>query len=241
MWILLVGALAVGLAFQRSLASTTFSVSEAVSMVDVRTDAGDIEVVVGDGPGVTAVRTATHWAGGRFDERAEGGVLVIRATCPSWSIVGCEANYRIEVPAGAMVTAHVGSGSVRVSGPLTAAVRTETGAGDIEVRGVSGPLSARTGTGSIQAAELSSASVQASSGAGRIALDLSGRAPEVVVAETGSGPVDLRLPPGRYRILANSGTGQVDVGVESHDGAAAVVTAKSGTGPVKVRPAAGAG
>lgn len=240
-WILLIGALGIGVAFQRSDSTESFATSDPITVVDIETGVGDLEVVATATGGASYRRTASRWAGASFDEVVQGGVLHIRADCPSLAILGCDVSYRIEVPAAAMLTLKSGSGSIDVVGGFTGPVRVETGAGPVEVRGPSGPVSIRAGAGPLTASGLGSATVQAATGSGPISLTLTGSPPEVVVAETGSGPVDVNLPPGRYRVVADSGTNTVDIGVETDGQAKAVVTAKTGAGPITVRPVAGSG
>jgi hypothetical protein len=113
---------------------------------------------------------------------------------------------------GATLTAHSGSGSVRATGIQGAAtlgsgsgdvelqqtgpgdVRAETGSGSVHISGTNGALKASTGSGDIDVQGHPTADWKLSTGSGSIQMALGGGAKFNLVADTGSGSVNVSQP-----------------------------------------------
>jgi hypothetical protein len=113
---------------------------------------------------------------------------------------------------GATLKAQTGSGSVRASGIQGQAtlgsgsgdvelhqagpgdVRAETGSGSVRLQGVNGALKASTGSGDIEVQGNPSTDWKLSTGSGSIHMDLGSGAKFNLVADTGSGSVNVSQP-----------------------------------------------
>lgn len=113
---------------------------------------------------------------------------------------------------GATLKAQSGSGSVRASGIQGAAtlgtgsgdvelhesgpgdVKAETGSGSVRLHGVNGALKASTGSGDIEVQGNPSTDWKLSTGSGSIHMDLGNSAKFNLVADTGSGSVNVTQP-----------------------------------------------
>ena len=113
---------------------------------------------------------------------------------------------------GATLKAQTGSGSVRASGIQGTAtlgsgsgdvelhetgpgdVRAETGSGSVRLQGVNGALKASTGSGDIEVQGNPSTEWKLSTGSGSIHMDLGSGAKFNLVADTGSGSVNVSQP-----------------------------------------------
>lgn len=234
--IVLVGGVALAIALARAPATTTYEAAGPISVVDVETDEGGVELVgtTSDGT-LRAERTAGRWGQARFEQSARDGVVVLRAECPGWALLGCGASYRLTVPEGAQVRVRTGGGAIGVAARLTGPVRLETGSGDVTVAAVAGVLTVRTTSGAISALGLEADSIDVTSGSGPVDVAVVGAPPSVVIAETASGSLALTLPPAEYRVVADS-RGTVDIGVVNVIAGRSVVAARSDTGSITIRP-----
>jgi len=184
----------------------------------IRLDLGnaDAEIVGGRDAPVVDVRRTDHFAFGRpatSARSAAGGTLRIRSRCPNTLFGTCAVRYRLTVPNNVPVTIHTGSGDVALSG-FRGSAHITTGAGDIAADSYCGfVLQARADSGDISA----SASC----------------APEQLELRTRSGAIRAVVPPGRYRIDAETSAGTPTVrGLVPADDAPFQIQALSGTGDV---------
>jgi hypothetical protein len=186
----------------------------------VNVDAGDASVTVvrgGDRIGV-GVRRTDHYTFGhdaRVSRSVVDGVLRLRSRCPSTVLHTCSADFRLIVPDNVPVTVATRSGAVDFIG-YRGTARVTTASGDINLGGFCGnSLEATAGTGDIDA-DTSCAAQQ---------LSLRSR----------SGAVHAHVPPGRYRVEADSDAGHVAIrGLTREDGSPFRVQALSGSGDVVV-------
>lgn len=186
----------------------------------VTVDAGDANVTVvrgGDRIGVGVRRTDRFTFGhdARVSRSIVGGVLRLRSRCPSTVLHTCSASYHLIVPDNVPVTVSTGSGAVDFDN-YRGTARVTTGSGDINLGGFCGnSLEATAGTGDIDA-DTACATQQLS-------------------LRTRSGSVHARVPPGRYRVEADSDAGDVAVrGLTREDGSPFRLQALSGSGDVLV-------
>jgi hypothetical protein len=196
------------------------------------------------------------------NHRVEGATLVLDGDCGWWCSVEYDVvlpaavpveghvgsgdvlvagmrSVRVEVGSGGIeatgiqrsVDARTGSGSVAVRdarGP----VQVRSGSGRIELDSIGGDLRARTGSGSIQGDGIAGERVQARSSSGGVDLGLTG--PREADLSTGSGQIEVTVPPDRYRVDTESGSGEVDVEVAQDPSADKHLDLATGSGNIRV-------
>jgi hypothetical protein len=189
------------------------------SLNGVVLDLGGADVVIGRGgrsPGVQVQRTERY----AFDHQpsvgraVSGGVFRLRSRCPATVMHSCSVSYRVLVPDNVPIDVRTGGGSVRLidyrgSGRIT------TRGGDIRITGFCGfSLQARTEQGDVSATT-------------ECAPQLSLR--------SRTGAVHAVVPPGRYRIDAETASGSRRVtGVTETSDAPFTIQALSSSGNVLV-------
>jgi hypothetical protein len=197
---------------------STYAVRGALNAVTL--DLGDADaVIVGGGDGRPAVIQRTeHFAFGHEAEarrEVSGGVLRLRSRCPEAVFGSCSADYRLTVPDNVPVTVRTGSGDVRFT-RYRGSARIDTEAGDISVAAFCGfALQARAETGHVSASAACP--------------------PERLMLRSASGDVHAVVPPGRYRVDADTDGGSSEVsGITSADESPFQIQALSSSGDVAV-------
>jgi len=228
-----VAALATGFSAEDS---ATITEPGPVRAVEVEVESGQVAVVAGAASGAVVTR-ARRYIGAKphGDDRVIDGVVHVNARCRVVRL-GCETDYRIEVPAGVPVKVRAERGSVSISG-MTGMVEVDAGAGDVRLDRTRGPVKVTTSAGDVDGVDMVAAFVDATTGAGRVRLTLA-EPPGRLGLRTGAGAIDVGLPAvsGGYRVEAKAGAGRVDVGVEQNPEAARIVTANSGAGRISIHP-----
>lgn len=198
--------------------SDSVTVTRPVAHIVVRSDAGDVRLTPAAVDRVTVEERRTWlWEEPAVDTTLQDdGTLVLSGSCPAARLMDlCQTEFTVRVPPGV-------------------AVRVDSGAGAIDVRGLDGPLDLRTTTGAISGSELLSDDVTAHTTTGELHLSFVS-APPSVAASSRSGDVDVALPLANYRIDGSSGSGDVAVrGLYRDDLAPRHVTASSRDGSVAV-------
>lgn len=205
-----------GLTSERRVA--TYGVQGAVNSVFLDLGAADADIVGGGSrPGVEVRRTDEFAFGRQAIARrdAAGGVLRIRSRCPEAVLSDCRTAYRLTVPDNVPVAVRTSSGDVRFTG-YQGSAQIDTGSGDIAVTAYCGfLLRARADGGNVSAG--------ASCTTDRMEL------------RSRTGDVRAIVPPGRYRVDADSDTGESEVrGLTPADEAPFVIQALSSSGDVSV-------
>jgi hypothetical protein len=196
----------------------TYAVRGAVSSVTLDLG-GASATVVGGGSGraVQVQRTDDFAFGRRADaqRRVADGALRLRSRCPQTVLASCSASYRVTVPDNIPVTVRTSSGDVRFN-RYRGSARIDTQTGDIAVGGYCGfALQARAETGNV----LASTSC----------------APERMELRSRTGDVHAVVPPGRYRVDADSDGGRRRVaGLTAAEDAPFQIQALSSAGDVQV-------
>jgi hypothetical protein len=119
----------------------------------------------------------------------------------------CELNATVNVPAGLPVTANTGGGNAEVTG-TTGPVTLSSGGGDIAADHAAGTLALNTSGGNIQATDLTSARLTATTGGGDIHAD--GVQSSVVSATTSGGDIQatgIAAP----TVTATTGGGDIEI------------------------------
>jgi hypothetical protein len=196
----------------------TYGVQGTVNAVFLDLGDSDADIVGGGNrPGVEVRRTDEFAFGRKAIARrdAAGGVLRIRSRCPDAVLGACAAAYRLTVPDNVPVTVRTDSGNVRFTG-YQGSAQIDTGSGDIAVSAYCGfLLRARADAGNVSAAT--------SCATDRMEL------------RSRTGDVRAVVPPGRYRVDADSDTGDTQVGgLTAVESAPFVIQALSSAGDVAV-------
>jgi hypothetical protein len=195
---------------------TTYDVRGSVTAIALDLGSSDAEIVGGRDDPVVGVRREDRFAFGQTAEvgrEVDGGRLRLRSRCPESVLRTCAASYRLTVPNNVAVTVRTGSGSVRLRG-FRGSAQIDTGTGDIAADAYCGfLLRARTDSGD----------VSATTSCATDRLELRSR----------TGQVRAVVPPGRYRIDADSDEGDRRVrGLSAADSAPFQIQALSSTGDV---------
>ncbi len=195
---------------------TAYSVRGALDAVVLDLGNADAEIVGGrEAPVVDVQRTdafAFHRPA-RAERRVQGRTLTLRSRCPATVLGSCSASYRLTVPNNVAVTVRTASGDVRLDAFRGSAL-IETLTGDVSATAYCGfALRARAEEGDVSAA--------------------ASCAPERLELRSRTGNVSAVVPPGRYRIDADSDSGSRRVrGLDPAEDAPFQILALTGAGDV---------
>lgn len=156
--------------------------------------------------------------------RGANGALTITATCSFSLTNNCGVSYTIRVPP-------------------EVAVNVDSGAGDVDARGLSttAPLKLSSGDGDVNAVGIDAGNISLESGNGDVTATLD-RAPARLDASSGNGNVTLTVPNTTYAVHASSGNGTLsDQTLRIDPSSPRSITASSGNGDVTIHAAGGAG
>jgi hypothetical protein len=198
--------------------SVFFAVRGSLSGVALDVSDADVEIAGGGPRALLRVQRIDRFAFGHdADVRRAltGGELRIRSRCPSTVPSGCSVRYRVVVPDNVPVTVRTAGGTVRFRG-YRGSARVTTRGGDIDIGSFCGfSLEARAESGDIDASAAC--------------------APQALSLRSTSGSVRASVPPGRYRVEAESASGSHRVlGVASVADAPFSIQALSSSGDVVV-------
>jgi len=195
---------------------TSYSVRGTLTAIALDLGNADAEIVGGrESPVVDVQRTDAfafdHPA--RSERRVVNGTLSLRSRCPVTVLGTCSASYRLTVPNNVPVTVRTASGDVRLDG-FRGSARIETGTGDV---------SASAFCGFVLRASAEDGDVSASASCAPNRLELRSR----------TGNVRAVVPPGRYRVDADTDTGRRSIqGLTMADDAPFQILALSDAGDV---------
>lgn len=108
-------------------------------------------------------------------------------------------------------------------------MRAETGSGSVRLHGVNGALKASTGSGDIQVEGNPATDWKLSTGSGSIRMDLGGSAKFNLVADTGSGSVNVAQP------ISMQGTLNRHHISGTVNGGGPTIRANTGSGDISIR------
>lgn len=181
---------------QRERVEQTFALGDAPSL-EITNFAGAVTVRAGEGDliRVVATKTATSRSrleGIKVEMNETGGQLVIRT---SKDFSGGNASVELEIAA-----------------PAASRVRVDTGAGEVDVRDITGQIDVHSGAGTVGVRGAES-TVRVELGAGQIIYEGAPRGD--CRFQTGAGEIILRLPEDpNVRIDVGSGLGAINVAFE---------------------------
>jgi hypothetical protein len=199
--------------------TSTYAVRGTVNGITL--DVGNADVaIVGGGTQAAALQVARtdRFAFGHPAEArrvVRGGMLSLRSRCPATLIGSCASAYRLRVPDNVPVTVRTSSGNVTSTG-YRGSARVDTSSGSVSFNGWCGfNLQVRAGTGDVRT--------------------IAACAPERLQLRSRRGDVDATVPPGRYRVDAESDEGSRSVrGVSEADDAPFQIQALSTSGDVRI-------
>ena len=170
---------------------TSYSVRGTLSAIDLDLGNADAEIVGGREAPVVDVRRTDAFAFHRpaaAERRVSDGTLRLRSRCPRTVLGSCSASYRLTVPNNVPVTVRTASGDVSLEA-FRGSAQIETGTGDV---------SATAYCGFVLRARAEDGDVAASASCAPNRLELRSR----------TGDVRAVVPPGRYRIDADTDSGR---------------------------------
>jgi hypothetical protein len=183
-------------------------------------DLGDADVTIARGgrrPAVQIERRERFAFGqsARATREIDGGVFMLRSRCPRTVLHSCSVRYRVVVPDNVPIDVRTSSGSVRLEG-------------------YRGSARVATGSGSVSIADFCGFGLQARAQSGDIAANVDCALQELSLRST-AGSVRVVVPPGRYRLDAETAAGQRRVsGVVDASDAPFSLQALSSSGDVRV-------
>jgi hypothetical protein len=196
----------------------TYSVRGSLRSISLDLGRADAVIMGGGSRPAVEVRRTDSFAFGRRAEaqrQVSGGVLRLRSRCADMVLGACSATYQVTVPDNIPINVRTSSGDVRFNA-YRGSARIDTGTGNIDVTAYCGfALQARAETGNVRA----NASC----------------APERMELRSRTGDIRAIVPPGRYRLDADSDGGSRKVrGVTAADDAPFQIQALSSAGDVDV-------
>jgi DUF4097 and DUF4098 domain-containing protein YvlB len=195
----------------------------------------DVEVRSGDGDEIKIERQfERNVFGSDPKEKYEDGTLKLRDTGCGFLSFGCRTNYIVTVPKEVKVALESSSGDLKVSG-VPAGADLKSSSGDIEVHNVGGALTMESSSGDLEAQALTATTVSTHSSSGSVDLDFANQ-PNSVDAESSSGDVTIRIPPGTdpYKVDTETSSGEKVTNVRSAPSATRTIKAHTSSGDVTI-------
>jgi hypothetical protein len=190
------------------------------SVNGLQLDLGDADVVVARGgrrPAVEIQRRESYAFGHTATARRQidGGVFMLRSRCPRTVLHSCSVRYRVVVPDNIPIDIRTGSGSIRLEG-------------------YRGSARVASGSGNVTITDFCGFGLQARAESGTIAANVDCALQQLSLRST-SGSVHVVVPPGRYRLDAETAAGRRTVrGVIEASDAPFTLQALSSSGDVTV-------
>lgn len=209
---------AVGTVYERDWRTSSSYPAADLRGIVVNASAGDVKVVTTDGPEVVVHRrVAAAWSAPKATAQTSGGLLRLSDDCPGWLFGHCQVSYEIMVPADFSVEA-------------------DSGAGDVEMDGLRGPVAISSGAGDVEIRDFRGTDLEAESSAGNIEVEC-GTTPTSLQAITSAGDIVVELPDGSgpYDVTTTTDVGDASSDVRADPAAPNRVTAVTSAGDVTVR------
>jgi Toastrack DUF4097 len=197
---------------------TAYSVTGSPSRIVLDVHSGNVEVL-GGGTSAVEVRRTEHLSfGHRSREKRSigGGVLAIDSSCPAVIVGTCSSDYRLTVPDNVPITVRTSDGAVHLAA-FRGSATVQTDSGDVSADAFCGfSLSITTGSGNAHTTTACS--------------------PQQLSMRSESGDLDATVPPGRYRVEAQTDTGARKVsGLSASAQAPFAIQAVTSSGDVTLR------
>jgi hypothetical protein len=233
---------------QRERIEETFNVGEA-PFLDITNFAGDVTIRPGQDSTIYVVATKRSMGRGNLDrirvDMTKRGDSVVISTRTLNRTGSNSVELEISAPPGTRVELDSGAGNVDIRG-LSGPIEVDNGAGNISIRDVDGQIDANSGAGTFDVRNVSG-QVRLGLGAGEITYE--GNPTGDCRFHTGAGNISLRVPDDlNMKVDLGAGLGRVDVDfavagtvkpreVEGTigDGSQGTIRAQSGAGNVSLR------
>jgi DUF4097 and DUF4098 domain-containing protein YvlB len=203
-------------------------VGEAASL-QIQNFAGDVMVRNGQSGRISVTATKRAPNTGRLNNIdvnvSQAGNQVTIRTTRSGSLSNTSVTLDITVPAGTQLEIDTGAGDVQIDG-VQGQITAHTGAGNVRAQNATGPVSLDAGAGNVDYAGDPQGSCSLSTGAGNITLRLPAGVAARVDLSTGIGNINL----GGFNVQGSTGGRSVQGTIGS--GAQASLTAHTGVGNV---------
>jgi hypothetical protein len=197
--------------------TSSYTIGQPVARIVLTARAGHVKVLAKDG--AVAVTERAKYTGNKpvTSHAVNGDTLELKEEgCPNREPnAPCQVAWDITAPAGTVL-------------------ELDTGAGGIEMQGMSGRIIARGKAGGIEGRELRGKQVIANIGAGGIELAFA-QTPDEVTAVVGAGGVEITVPSGdSYDVRAKTGAGGKNIEVPQDPNSSHKIKAESGAGGVDI-------
>jgi len=210
-----------------------------VHLIDVSNSAGGVTVTGTDAATKSGeIEVRAHISDGirSTEDRQEvvDGVLRIRASCPEFGSMWCEAKYTIEVPHDMAVKLRADNDGIHVA-DITGAVDVDSDNGSLTLTGLSGGIVAGTDNGSIRGTLLTSSRsrFETDNGSVRVQFDA---APTSVVGRSDNGGVTVVVPAGdAYAVKTSTDNGSTHVDVTNDPSSGRTIDIATDNGSLTVR------
>src|SRR5215213_9667453 len=198
--------------------TSTYVVRGTVNGITLDIGDADLDIVGGGTQSALQVSRTDRFSFGHPAEAqrtVRGGTLALRSRCPATLLGSCSSAYRLRVPDNVPITVRTSSGDVSSSG-YRGSARVDTSSGSVNFNGWCGfNLQVRAATGNVRAVASCS--------------------PDRLQLRSRRGSIDALVPPGRYRVDAESDEGTRTVrGLTEADDAPFQIQALSTSGDVSV-------
>jgi Putative adhesin len=198
--------------------TSTYVVRGTVNGITLDIGDADLDIVGGGTQSALQVSRTDRFSFGHPAEAqrtVRGGTLALRSRCPATLIGSCSSAYRLRVPDNVPITVRTSSGNVGSSG-YRGSAQVDTSSGSVNFNGWCGfNLQVRSDTGNVRTVASCS--------------------PDRLQLRSRRGSIDALVPPGRYRVDAESDEGTRTVrGLTEADDAAFQIQALSTSGDVSV-------
>ncbi|RVX38163.1 putative adhesin [Nonomuraea polychroma] len=119
--------------------------------------------------------------------------------------------------------------------PKGLAVDLDSGSGNITLRALTGDIDVHVGSGDVDATDLAGKKVVAEAGSGNVELKYT-TAPASAQLKAGSGDIVLNVPDGAYDVRTDTGSGDETVSVKNDGSSPNKISLTAGSGNVSVLP-----
>jgi putative adhesin len=227
-------------------AKMTYDDTEKAKITDIvlTGGSGDVVITTGNVTETTIHRVIRRATNPGNPYTLDGTTLNIDTTCGP----DCSVSYEIKTPPGVNVRGKERSGDIRLDG--VAATDLQLTSGDVTVANATGAVAVQATSGDIEVVDAkSSVKVHTTSGdirATRVAgpvevrltsgdVDVELTAPNSVTAQTTSGDMSVVVPPGKYKVLSHSASGDENLnGLTSDATAKNVIDVRVTSGDITV-------
>lgn len=210
-----------------------------VQLIDVNNSAGGIIVVGTDAATASGeIEVVAHISDGiRSTESRQqliDGVLRVRASCPLFGSMWCEAKYTIEVPHDMAAKLRADNDGIHVS-DITGNVDVGSDNGSVTLTGLSGDIVSTSDNGDVKATHLTSSTARFSTDNGDVRAQFDA-APASVVARSDNGGVTVRVPAAdAYNVKTSTDNGSTSVDVTDDPNSTRTIDVATDNGDVTVR------